>query len=126
MTATNKQIRDEAQRRVATDPEIAFVDACIEVTREGWTPPEPVDPVLLAFREWVKKIRSGPAVILDSDIDAGGYDSRLEGHAYLAGARMAREQERERAKGLVEYMGDRERLGSIHARNLLAKYRGEA
>ena len=75
------------------------------LAREGWTPPEPVpvDPDVLAFREWVKKIRSGPAVILDSDIDAGKYDSRLEGHAYLAGARMAREQEQERANPVVAF-----------------------
>jgi hypothetical protein len=80
--------------------ELAIITA--RLARENWTPPPPVDPDVLAFREWVKKIRSGPAVILDSDIDAGEYDSRLEGHAFLAGARMAREQEQERAKVLVE------------------------
>ena len=136
MKATKEQIIAEAKRRWGATPsaDMATIeDFIIDVAREGWTPPEPVvDPDVLAYREWMKKIRTDPVVILDSDIDAGEYDSRLAGHAYLAGARMAREQEQERAQVLVEYVDAlvngfflyadyRER-----ARAALAIYRGEA
>jgi hypothetical protein len=49
------------------------------LAREGWMPPEPVDPDVLAFREWI-------------------YQNNRANHedAYLAGARMARAQEQER------------------------------
>jgi len=57
------------------------------LAREGWTPPEPVDPDVLAFREW----RASP-----------DYEVQSREHDFLAGARMAREQEQERAKVLVE------------------------
>jgi hypothetical protein len=78
------------------------------LAREGWTPPEPVvDPDILAFREW------GAA---DSEADGwtGGATLHRQGHfdlsegaqAYLAGARMAREREQERAKVLVNYIRD--------------------
>ena len=95
------------------------------LAREGWTPPEPVDPDLLAWREWVC-LRFPKC---ESDIKAGWWDRGLEGQAYLAGARMAREQERERAKVLVEYVEiDAVRLDGVGGRalNVLAKYRGEA
>lgn len=69
------------------------------LAREGWTPPEPepepVDPDVLAWREWAK--RSILKHISGRDVDAGKFDDVLDAHAYLAGARMAREQERERA-----------------------------
>ena len=79
------------------------------LARENWTPPEPVDPDLLAFREW--ESAQWPAYTCTEA-------------AYLAGARMAREQERERAKVLVEYL--EENLGIPAHEWLLAKYRGEA
>jgi hypothetical protein len=59
----------------------------IETVREGWTPPEPVDPDVLAFEVWFK----------------GALSARPEfKEPYLAGARMAREQEQERAFVLDE------------------------
>ena len=82
------------------------------LAREGWTPPEPVvDPDILAFREW------GAA---DSEADGwtGGATLHRQGHfdlsegaqAYLAGARMAREQfaprEREMLSVLEEFSRD--------------------
>jgi hypothetical protein len=56
MTATNEQIVEEAERRARAalasrcPPNWSVIDYVIEVTREGWTPPEPVDPDLLAVR----------------------------------------------------------------------------
>jgi hypothetical protein len=44
MTATNEQIEDEAHRRFDENPCTPLAHYIIEVTREGWTPPEPVDP----------------------------------------------------------------------------------
>ncbi|MFN8995262.1 MAG: hypothetical protein ACK5X3_16580 [Pseudomonadota bacterium] len=61
------------------------------LAREGWTPPEPVDPDLLAFMEW--------ATAQGVNFGFGG----LVDAAYLAGARMATERERERAKVLLDY-----------------------
>ena len=128
MKATKEQIIAEATRRAAAQgygenekPVIHFV---IDVMRENWTPPEPVvDPDVLAFREWVKSYQR--PFILEPDVDAGRYDGVPEAHAYLAGARMAREQEQERAKVLVEYV-EPHRLHDKRATAVMAKYRGEA
>jgi hypothetical protein len=62
------------------------------LAREGWTPPEPVDPDVLALKEW--------AAAQGVNFGFGG----LVGAAFLAGARMAREQERKRRSGLVATM----------------------
>jgi hypothetical protein len=110
MTPTNDQIFREAVRRreaVPIEQRLPVQDYVIEVVRENWTPPEPVDPDILAFREW------GAA---DSEADGwtGGATLHRQGHfdlsegaqAYLAGARMAREREQERAKVLVNYIRD--------------------
>ena len=79
---------NEAQRRWASGQEVGSSSWVVaaRLARENWTPPEPeVDPDTLAFREWVNSIGlCSYHVLLDA--------------AYLAGARMAREQERERAK----------------------------
>jgi hypothetical protein len=112
MTATNDEIRAEARRRLAAaDPDYdqrGFVNAVIEVTREGWTPPEPVDPDVLAFEQWFK----------------GAFSARPDfKEPYLAGARMAREQEQERAKVLVEYVRAREQAGSPFATEALDAYK---
>jgi hypothetical protein len=107
MTATNEQIIEEAHRRAAGDaawgarPVEHFI---IEVTREGWKPPEPVDPDVLAYREWAS---TQPGAWKEAQ---GALDQLANGmfaRAYLAGARMAREQEQERAKVLVEYVRGR-------------------
>jgi hypothetical protein len=59
-----------------------LAETAARLAREGWTPP--VDPDAAAFREW--------------------WESKASTHrprdAYLAGARMAREREQERAKAL--------------------------
>ena len=110
MIATKEQIVAEAERRREADlgeGGWSVVDYVIEVTREGWTPPEPVDPDLLAFREWLK----GPFRVLPAMTDA-----------YLAGARMAREQEQERAKFLVRFAKARAHL-ILDAAHALAAYK---
>jgi hypothetical protein len=92
MTATNEQIKAEAERRwVLAGGCLDRACFIIEVTREGWTPPEPVDPDVLAYEQW-----------FGSKLSAG--ENAGPRVAYLAGARMAREQEQERAKVLLEYV----------------------
>ena len=101
------------------------------LAREGWTPPEPVDPDLLAFREFASKAARS-ASLAESYRD-GGMDSCTSAHLFLAGARMAREQERERANHPIAF-AVRVMAGVFkdldhakrEARAALARYRGEA
>ena len=87
----------EAESRVG---ELSALQVAARLARENWTPPEPVDPDLLAFREFASKAARS-ASLAESYRD-GGMDSCTSAHLFLAGARMAREQERERAKELVD------------------------
>jgi hypothetical protein len=125
MSPTNEQIIAEAKRRADfrkwTGAPIEYF--IIEVTREGWTPPEPVDPDLLAFREWYAgewPLQTGESIL------AGAWDHGIAATGYLAGSRMARE----RAKVLEEYVKIDEHGPHLwtreRARKALAKYRGEA
>lgn len=77
---------------------IAIIAA--RLAREGWTPPEPVDPDVLAYREWAVSQPHTPA--FREEVLAGKWDRSVSAIGFLAGARMAREQEQERAKALVE------------------------
>ena len=103
------------------DIDAPTVILAIEIALSGWTPPEPVDPDVLAFREWAAGQWPPAANYL---YQRGLADNGREAQAFLAGAHMAREKERERAKVLVEYLED-DRGIPEHARRL-AKYRGEA
>jgi len=101
------------------------------LAREGWTPPEPVvDPDILAFREWGAADSEADGWTRGAALHRQGHFDLSEGAAaFLAGARMAREQERERAGPLVEFVEDHSRrLDGVGARahDILAKYRGEA
>lgn len=126
MSPTNEQITAEARRRLRGESMgTTLADKIIEVMREGWKPPEPVDPDLMAWREWGARTYPSEA----KNISAGRWDNLREGLAYLAGARMAREQERERARKLAEFVEDQSRrLDGVGARahDILSKYRGEA
>jgi hypothetical protein len=96
---TNEEL-DEARAKEAlriwdeedgvTDEGHAVIAA--RLARENWTPPEPepvVDPDVLAWREWAAVTRTVRiAAVAD---------------AYLAGARMARKQEQERANPVVAF-----------------------
>lgn len=102
MTATNDQIVAEANRRALERGwDAPPVEHCIvEVVREGWTPPEPVDPDVLAYREWAKS-KNENATYREAVL-AGRWDHCPAAIGFLAGARMAREQEQERAKVLLK------------------------
>lgn len=99
MTPTNDQIIEEANRRArergwGAPPVEHYI---IEVVRENWTPPKPVDPDVQAFRKWRAGATTGE---LREPVDA-----------YLAGARMAREQEQERANVLLGTLDDIQQHG---------------
>lgn len=126
MTPTNEQIFAEAIRRQKERGGGAVTDFIIEVTREGWTPHEPVDPDLLAYQEWASERWPSDA----RNIRMGNTDHDGAATYFLAGARMAREQERERAKVLLRGLedivdADQDEISHM-AFNALAKYRGEA
>ena len=101
-----------------TDP----VYHAARLAREGWTPPEPVDPDILAFREWTAARHPK----CETEIKAGKWDHDFLAPPFLAGARMAREQERERAKvllrGLENIVDADQDVISEMAREALAKY----
>jgi hypothetical protein len=84
-----------------TNDSIAQIAA--RLAREGWTPPPPVDPDVLAYREWesLQGHRDHGEKVL-----AGEWDQSVAAIGYLAGARMAREQEQERAKALEAGVSD--------------------
>ena len=131
MRARVHAIAQEAYRRrleqthPGHDIDAPTVILAIEIALSGWTPPEPVDPDLLAFREWAARRReANGSTDWASAYRQGRFDRTDFAYAFLAGAHMAREKERERAKVLVEYLED-DRGIPEHARRL-AKYRGEA
>jgi hypothetical protein len=118
---TWQEIEAEAQRRGKLDFDNTgrswtLAEKIVEVMNEGWTPPKPVDPDVLAFREWIETspYREDDALY----------------QTYLAGARMAREREQERAKVLLVYVRADTTASDSLTRNLahytLAKYNGEA
>jgi hypothetical protein len=116
MTATNEEIKAEAERRwVLAGGCLDRAHFIIEVAREGWTPPPPVDPDVLAFREWASKewpLASEAAL-------SGHMDTTLYADAYLAGAvRMAQAQEQARERKRVEYV-DSKAARARKLRNLL-------
>ena len=139
MKATKEQIVAEANRRAVAQgygaqPVEHFI---VDVVCENWTPPEPVvDPDLLAMR----KLLAAAAPELADAYLRGDFDNRMVWAVEVYKA--AREQEQERAKGLVDRLSDLvERVTHdgkrdyvtgvnagemISARVVLAKYRGEA
>ncbi len=86
----DKATADEAWRIMEEGQDVAVIAA--RLAREGWTPPEPVDPDVLAFREWMdtNPLKPRPAT------EQNRYDNLLC-EVFVQGARMAREQERKRA-----------------------------
>ena len=93
----------------------------IEIALSDWTPPEPVvDPDVLAFREW---LTTSPLTPRPSG-DPNRYDDVLF-ETYLAGARMAREREQERAIPLVWYALARRYLDP-QADSVITKYQETA
>jgi hypothetical protein len=86
------------------------------LARENWTPPEPVDPDVLAYREW-ELSKLGNAAYRETVL-AGGWDRTPSAICFVAGFRAAREQEEEAAVALVEGIGKMRRI----ARDTLAAY----
>ena len=83
----------EAWRLLEEGQDVAVIAA--RLAREGYKPPPPVDPDVLAFREWMdtNPLKPRPAT------EQNRYDSLLC-EVFVQGARMAREQAQERAKAL--------------------------
>lgn len=123
---TNDQIIREAQRRWEVAPgeqKWRLEHYVIEVVRENWIPPEPVDPDILAFREWAARRReANGSTDWASAYRQGRFDHTDFAQAYLAGAHMARERERARARKYVDAKSARAR----EFRAALAKHQGEA
>lgn len=120
---TAEAIRRKAQALEDGRGDIELEALIVEITREGWTPPEPVDPDLMAFREWFSSRLGGRES--RQAAAAGKYDGWPEAQAFLAGARWAREQERERAREMAQFTEDQSRrLDGVGARahDILAKY----
>lgn len=105
---TAEAIRRKAQALKDGRGDIELEALIVEITREGWKPPEPepVDPDILAFREWAGDHRP----IHKEAILEGVWDHGVSATAYRAGARMAREQfaprEREMLAVLEEFSRD--------------------
>jgi hypothetical protein len=94
------------------------------LAREGYTPPPPVDPDILAYRQWTAS--SVVSHVVRRQVLAGAWDNFSAAEAFVAGSRMAREQEQERAKMLVEYAeGDANRGdgAGMRANAALAAYK---
>jgi len=124
---------EKVKPSLSEDNDVALFAA--RLARENWTPPEPVDPDLLAFREWAEKMWP----LCAGATRRGDIPDVLLRDTFLAGARMAREQfaprEREMLAVLEEFSRDCDGYldGDGHpwallqrARAIIAKYRGEA
>jgi hypothetical protein len=96
----DKATADEAWRLLEEGQDVAAIAA--RLAREGWTPPEPVDPDVLAYREWEVGKHGTREGAFREEVLAGKWDRSLSAIGFLAGARMARKQEQERAKVLLE------------------------
>ncbi len=94
------------------------------LAREGWTPPPPVDPDVLAYREWeLSKLENAA---YREAVLAGRWDRSVTAIGFIAGHRMAREQEQERAKLLVKYVAAHAKgvnITMMPAAEALAAYR---
>lgn len=133
---TNEQL-DEARAmegvrlwqlcRDVNGPAHAVITA--RLAREGWTPPEPVDPDLIAVLEFLSKRHPGSNYYHGETAKTDALTQTC-----LAAYKAGRNQERERAKGLVDLLtpaSDPKRVKYLMipeglARATLAKYRGEA
>jgi hypothetical protein len=84
----DKATADEAWRIMEEGQDVAVIAA--RLAREGWTPPEPVDPDVLACRQWMISQACSPDY--REAVLAGKWDLGVSVTGYLAGARMARER----------------------------------
>jgi hypothetical protein len=68
----DKATADEAWRLLEEGEDVAVIAA--RLAREGWKPPEPVDPDLLVVREIAAKQYKGAEAVVSADIRLGKYD----------------------------------------------------
>jgi len=68
----DKATADEAWRLLEESQDVAVIAA--RLAREGWKPPEPVDPDLLVVREISAKQFEGAEAVVSADIRLGKYD----------------------------------------------------
>jgi len=68
----DKATADEAWRLLEEGQDVAVIAA--RLAREGYRPPEPVDPDLLAVREISAKQFEGAEAVVSADIRLGKYD----------------------------------------------------
>jgi len=68
----DKATADEAWRLLEEGQDVAVIAA--RLAREGWKPPEPVDPDLLVVREISAKQFEGAEAVVSADIRLGKYD----------------------------------------------------
>ena len=85
--------RQTSHWRAGRSPEKAF-DVYRRLVVTNWTPPETVDPDLLAVRAWAETTDMGAPTLYDD----GSYDTEPEIIGFLAGCTRGREE----TKGLVE------------------------
>ena len=104
------------------DDQVETAKIAARLAREGWTPPEPVTPDLIAVLEFLSKRHPESNYYYG---ETGKPDALTQ--TCLAAYKAGREQEQERAKGLVEFVGNRRLCGcQSQAKALLAKYWGDA
>jgi hypothetical protein len=84
----DKATADEAWRILEEGQDVAVIAA--RLAREGYRPPKPVDPDLLAWREWMEAKVASPSA--KESVLAGEWDNFSTAKAFVAGARYAREQ----------------------------------
>jgi len=68
----DKATADEAWRLLEEGQDVAVIAA--RLAREGYRPPEPVDPDVLAVREISAKQFEGAEAVVSADIRLGKYD----------------------------------------------------
>lgn len=111
-----------ADHTAASADRIKELEAEVAELKGRLIPPDPVlDPDILAFREWAARRAPRGSTDWAAAYRRGRLDHTDKAQAYLAGARMVREQERKRALPLVRYIED---LGyAEHRAALLDEYR---
>lgn len=97
------------------------IEIAARLAREGWTPPDPISPRVLAAREWLKGFSAFPVGHMEIEqISAGTYDHCNGIIGFLAGFAAAVKL----AEPLVEALGTNfNRITHYRAHELAKDYR---